>query len=159
MLISCQVIPLKFVDEVALVVGEFVSVDEVTLPEGADHVHDVSLSREEVYAFIVEVEAINTLAKALGILAARFEEGEEPGREVIAVKILILLSALKLKLNLGEHAGALLVSITVFGMIRGGRSYFCRLDVFVRGIEALKLLSLLSEGLVATNTTAHNGPN
>ena len=66
---------LEFVDEVALVVGEFVSVDKVTLPEGADHVHDVSLTREEVYAFIVEVEAVNSLAKALGILAETLEKG------------------------------------------------------------------------------------
>jgi len=84
-IISRQVVLLEFVDEVALIVGELVSVDEVTHPEGTDHVHDVSLTVKEVHAFIVEVEAVYTLAKALGILAETLEKGKDPGREVIAI--------------------------------------------------------------------------
>jgi len=53
-----------------------------------------------------------------------------------------------------------MVSITALGMdIKVISVDFCGLDVFVRGVETLKLLSLLSEGLVASNTKAHHGPN
>jgi hypothetical protein len=69
-LFGAEVELLKFVDEVALVAGEVMSVNKIRLPQGACDVYDVCLLIELLDTVIMEVQALNAPFNAFILLAA-----------------------------------------------------------------------------------------
>jgi hypothetical protein len=83
---------LKLVDEVALVVGELVSVNKVRLSQGANDRHDICLALKGFDTFLVEAQAVNTLFNTFVFLTAACDTGQEVGYLSIIVLVVISLS-------------------------------------------------------------------
>lgn len=162
MVICRQMILFELLNKETLVSTKFVLIYEVWHSESSNHAYYICFSREYVTHVVMEIVPFNTLLYAFSLLATRTESRENFCNKVITVGILIFLSTLKLILDALGHVSrpmilAFVVKYLIILIIRIVN--VVRVDVFVRGIEALKFLCVLPKLFVASNTEAQDHPN